>query len=99
MTAPRERRRPEPLPGPSPYVLFLKYTGLRALLFGAVLAVLLVVGVEGVLLVALAVLGSALLAAVLFTRQRAELSEALALRAEARVRRRQGEQAEGPDQL
>ena len=87
----RERRRPERLPGPTPTVLFLRYSGLRALLFGAVLLVLLLLGVEGVLLVALAVLGSALLAAVLFTRQRAELSEALALRAEARARRRQAE--------
>lgn len=88
-------------PTPSPARAFLVYSGLRLALLLASLAVLTLLGLEGLLAVGAAVLLSALLSLVLLRRQRDTFTAASMARADRRReerqarRRRLDESAEG----
>lgn len=89
---------PPPL---SPGRAFLLYSSLRLLLFLVVLGVLLAVGLETVLALGGAVLGSALLSVVLLRRQREAFTRASIARAEQRRTSKQARRAkldETPEQ-
>ena len=97
---------PRPADGPaaSPVRAFLVYSGLRLALLLVSYAVLVAIGLEGLLAVGAAVLLSALLSLVLLRRQRDAYTEASMARADQRraereARRARLDQPSGTDQV